>query len=176
MSKRLQARGSSGADPILVRQVFIPAAAVKTLGSIPVELVPNPGSGTQAAYGSATTGDNKGPFRAILFDRAVVNVCGGATAYDTADCDLVIQYKGAGGVVSQYFDNAILNQAAGVAFAMERVGLETATQTIGVLVPNKGLELASVDVILAAAEPFTAAGNRNLLVTVFYQIVELKGS
>jgi hypothetical protein len=173
MSRKILVAPDVGLPPLMIRRVRIPTASVLTLNATPFQLVPGPGGLTQATYGTAISGVAQLQTRAILFERAIVNIVkgtGAGTAYDDSGDGLRIQYSDGGTAVSFVFTDPLNGQAAGTVFVMNRCGTDTAIQTTPTeLTPNKGLELTSV-----TAEVTT--GTHDLLVTTFYRVIELKGN
>ena len=173
MSRKNLVAPDVGCPPLLIRQVRVPTASVLTLSATPYILVPNPGGGGQAAYGTALTTGESECRKAILFERAIVNIVkgsGAGVAYDGSGDGLRIQYQGGGTPVSFVFTDPLNAQTAGTIFTLERCGTDTAIQTAPAsLTPNKGLELTSVTAELTT-------GTHDLVVTVFYRIIELRGS
>jgi hypothetical protein len=137
--------------PLQCKKTLLTAAEWKVLNATQKGLVPSPGPG-----------------RAILFERAYINIIGGTTAGDT-DGDLSIRYTGGtGDDVSQAQDD-FLNDSTkgGLTMPIERIGTESTTQTLGYLQENLGLELYSASDLAGSAGDFT------LEVVVFYRLVRM---
>jgi len=137
--------------PLQCGKTLLTAAQWKALNATQIPLVLSPGPG-----------------KGILFERAYVNIIGGATAGDT-NADLSIRYtSGTGDDVSLAQDD-FLNAATnrGQTMSIERIGGIATTQTLGYLQDNLGLELYSASDLAASAGDFT------LEVVVFYRIVKM---
>lgn len=172
MSRKNLVAPDVGCPPLLTRTIRIPTAAVLTLNATPFELVPSPGGFDQATYTTDITTGNR-PQKAILFEKAIVNVVkgtGAGTAYDATGDGLRVQYSGGGTAVSFVYTDPLNAATAGTIFVMNRAGTDLAIQAAPAsLTPNKGLELTQVTAELTT-------GTHDLLVTTFYRIIELKGS
>lgn len=146
-----QLNGSCPIGPLQCKKTSIVAADWKLLNATAINLVPSPGPG-----------------KAILFERAYVNIIGGTAAGDK-DGNLSIRYTGGtGDDVSQAQDD-FLNDSTkgGLTMTIERIGTETTTQTLGYLQDNLGLELYSASDLSGSAGDFT------LEVVVFYRLVKM---
>ena len=156
-------RRPAGVSPVLVSTTRLVPTVItdglgvglpvwKSLNGTPVEVVGRPGPG-----------------KALLFERALIEMVGGGTDGDT-DSNLSFRYKaGAGDDVSQAQDDMINDiTASGTIMTVERIGGETQVQTLGYLQEDKAIEL------YAASNLAASAGDRYMVVTVLYRIVSVR--
>lgn len=129
----------------------ITAANVKTLNATPVVLVDHSalvGAGTIAA------GD------ALIFHGAVVNLYGGAAAYDQAEnMTVVYQTAGGGATVSLTLANFCNGGVDGKLSTLKPIATDVA--------PDADEDL----VIKCSASPYNAQGDRNMRVVCYYSVM-----
>lgn len=129
---------------IRVKEVYIPAAAVKTLNATSVTLVSN--TDTKVA---------------LIFHGATEQLMGGTANYDQNE-NTTVKYSTTGTIVSTTLAN-FLNGAA-----------DKAMSTLKPIVTDYVVKAGESLVLSTSASPYNAAGNRNLKVTVYYSAIDVE--
>lgn len=137
-------------DLIRTTTVEIAAAAVKTMNATPVVLID---FSALVSSGEAASGD------ALVFHGAILNIYGGAASYDNNEnTTIVYQTAGGGATVSLTLANFFNGGADGALTTLKPIATDVA--------PDADEDL----VIKSSASPYSAQGDRNLYVQVFYSI------
>lgn len=137
--------------PILEASTTILAAAVKTLNATPVVVLDH---SALVTAGICASGD------ALIFHGAIINEYGGTTDYDQ-DGDCVIEYTTGPVVVSLTLDDFFNDGTDGSIATMKPLATDLAYNQVLI---DEDLE------IKMSASPFSAAGDRNAKVTVYYSV------